>query len=516
MSSGLISTRSLVNRVSDTRLLEARGVVKSFFGVKALRGVDLHLNRGEVLALLGENGAGKSTLMKCLAGVLAADEGEFFYEGEPISLGSVREAMSAGIALIHQELNLATNLDVASNMFLGREPKRFGLIDDEAIRRESLKYLEMVGLDVAPTTRVGELPIGKQQLVEIAKAISVDARIMIMDEPTSSLSQGEADKLFEVIKGLVARGVSVIYISHRLSEIVRIADRVTVLRDGGKAGDLEGDEITHDAMVRLMVGRDVDQYFQRTQHGLGATALEVRGLRTIAYPAHAADFKVAAGEVVGVSGLVGAGRTEMLEALFGVTPALSGEIFVNGEPVVIASPRDAIAAGLALVPEDRKSQGALLDMDVRENTSLTSLKRDSQKGVFLNRRAEKELAKEGIESLSIRTPGDWQLVRFLSGGNQQKVVIAKWLAMEPKVLLLDEPTRGIDVGAKQEIYKLIEDLASKGLAILFVSSELEEVMGLADRVLVMHEGEVSGELLRGEMSEERIMALATSSKAASI
>jgi ribose transport system ATP-binding protein len=497
-------------------LLEARGVVKSFFGVKALRGVDLRLNRGEVLALLGENGAGKSTLMKCLAGVLPGDEGEFLCEGELVALGSVREAMDAGIALIHQELNMATNLDVASNMFLGREPRRLGLIDDEKIRRESIRYLEMVGLDVDPGTRVGELPIAKQQLVEIAKAVSADARILIMDEPTSSLSQKEADKLFEVIEGLVARGVGIIYISHRLSEIVRIADRVTVLRDGENVGELKGDEITHDAMVRLMVGRDVDQFFQRTMHELGSAALEVRGLRTVEFPEHAVDFKVLAGEVVGIAGLVGAGRTEMLEALFGIRPALGGEILVAGKPVTIGVPRDAIAAGLALVPEDRKRQGAVLDMDVLENTSLASLKRDSLKGVFLNRPAEKQLAAEGIEALSVRTPGDWQLLRFLSGGNQQKVVIAKWLAMKPRVLLLDEPTRGIDVGAKQEIYKLIEDLASKGLAILFVSSELEEVMGLADRVLVMHEGEVSGELGRDELSEERIMALATSSKASVI
>lgn len=492
-------------------LLEVRGVTKSFLGVKALRGVSLRLEQAEVLALLGENGAGKSTLMKILAGVQSADGGEFFCAGESVTIDSVREAMQRGISLIHQELNLAGNLDVASNIFLGREYRRYGLIDDDRMRRESRDYLKMVGLDVDPETQVSELPIGKQQLVEIAKAISVDARILIMDEPTSSLSQNEAEKLFEVIEGLAARGVSIIYISHRLSEIERIADRVTVLRDGENAGELVGDEITHDAMVRLMVGRDVDQFFQRTVHELGSTALEVRGLRTVEFPEHTADFKLAAGEVVGIAGLVGAGRTEMLEALFGTRSALSGEIRVGGEAVEIGSPREAIAAGLALVPEDRKLQGALLDMELVENTSLPSLKRDSLKGVFLNRSAEKELAREGIESLSIRTPGDWQLVRYLSGGNQQKVVIAKWLAMKPRVLLLDEPTRGIDVGAKQEIYKLIEELASKGLAILFVSSELEEVMGLADRVLVMHEGEVSGELLRSEMSEERIMALATSS-----
>ncbi|MEP4078629.1 sugar ABC transporter ATP-binding protein [Haloferula sp.] len=497
-------------------LLQVRGVRKSFFGVKALRGVDLRLGQGEVLALLGENGAGKSTLMKILAGVQAADEGEFSIGGEIVRISSVREAMERGISLIHQELNLAGNLDVASNIFLGREPLRRGLIDDERMRRESGEYLEMLGLEVDPRTRVSELPIGKQQLVEIAKAVSEDARILIMDEPTSSLSQNEADKLFEVIERLVEQGVSIIYISHRLSEIVRIADRVTVLRDGENAGELEGEEITHDAMVRLMVGRDVDQFFQRSSHELGSAALEVRGLRTVEFPEHTADFKVTAGEVVGIAGLVGAGRTEMLEALFGIRPALSGEVRIGGQLVEIGSPRDAIASGLALVPEDRKQQGALLDMDLVENISLARLKRDSLKGVFLNRTAEKDLAREGIESLSIRTPGDWQQVRYLSGGNQQKVVIAKWLAMKPRILLLDEPTRGIDVGAKQEIYKLIEELASKGLAILFVSSELEEVMGLADRVLVMHEGEVSGELSRGEMNEERIMALATSSKALAV
>ncbi|MEM9235998.1 MAG: sugar ABC transporter ATP-binding protein, partial [Verrucomicrobiota bacterium] len=412
------------------------------------------------------------------------------------------------------ELNLAENLDVAANLFLGREPRRFGFVDDKRMRRESREFLRMVGLDVVPETQVGELPIGKQQLVEIAKAISADTRILIMDEPTSSLSQKEAEQLFKVIGSLTEQGVSIIYISHRLSEIVRIADRVTVLRDGENAGELEGGEIGHDAMVRLMVGREVDQYFQRSVHELGTTALEVRGLRTVEHPDHEADFKLMAGEVVGIAGLVGAGRTELLEALFGIRPALAGEVRVAGGLVEIANPRDAVDAGLALVPEDRKAQGALLDMDVRENASLASLRRDARKGLFLNRGAEKELAEEAIESLSIRTPGDWQQLRYLSGGNQQKVVIAKWLAMKPRVLLLDEPTRGIDVGAKQEIYRLIEDLASKGLAILFVSSELEEVMGLADRVLVMHEGGVSGELKRDEMSEEGIMALATASTTA--
>jgi ribose transport system ATP-binding protein len=490
-------------------LLEVRGVTKSFPGVQALRGVDLALGHGEVLAVLGENGAGKSTLMKILAGVQAADEGVFVLEGEEVRIDSVRAAMAVGIALIHQELNLAENLEVAANIFLGRELRRFGLLDDEAMREEATKFLAMVGLEVDPATEVGTLPIGKQQLVEIAKALSVDARVLIMDEPTSSLSQSEAEQLFVVIKSLVSRGVSIIYISHRLSEIVQIADRVMVLRDGENAGALTGVEIDHEAMVQLMVGRDLDRFYQRTQHPLGEMRLEVRGLRTVAYPDHETSFQLAAGEVVGVAGLVGAGRTEMLEALFGVVPSLAGEVLINGTQVRISSPQEAIAAGLALVPEDRKTQGAILDMSILENTSIASLRRDARGGAFLNLEAEKDLAQEGIKNLSISTPGEEQLVRYLSGGNQQKVVLAKWLAMKPQVLLLDEPTRGIDVGAKEEIYGLIEALAQQGMAILFVSSELEEVMGLSDRVLVMHEGAISGELRGDECSEEGIMSLAT-------
>jgi ribose transport system ATP-binding protein len=490
-------------------LLEVRGVTKSFPGVQALRGVDLALGHGEVLAVLGENGAGKSTLMKILAGVQAADEGVFVLEGEEVRIDSVRAAMAVGIALIHQELNLAENLEVAANIFLGRESRRFGFLDDEAMREEATKFLAMVGLEVDPATEVGTLPIGKQQLVEIAKALSVDARVLIMDEPTSSLSQSEAEQLFVVIKSLVSRGVSIIYISHRLSEIVEIADRVMVLRDGENAGALTGVEIDHQAMVQLMVGRDLDRFYQRTQHPLGEVRLEVRGLRTVAYPDHETSFQLAAGEVVGVAGLVGAGRTEMLEALFGVVPSLAGEVLINGTQVRISSPQEAIAAGLALVPEDRKTQGAILDMSILENTSIASLRRDARGGAFLNLEAEKDLAQEGIKNLSISTPGEEQLVRYLSGGNQQKVVLAKWLAMKPQVLLLDEPTRGIDVGAKEEIYGLIEALAQQGMAILFVSSELEEVMGLSDRVLVMHEGAISGELRGDECSEEGIMSLAT-------
>lgn len=482
---------------------------KSFPGVRALHNVDLKLGKGEVLALLGENGAGKSTLMKILAGVQPADEGELLVDGKPIEIGGVQDSLDHGIALIHQELNLATNLSVGANIFLGREPRKRGLIDEETIRTEAKKYLEMVGLDVSPDQIVSELTIGRQQMIEIAKALSIDARILIMDEPTSSLSTNETLRLFEVVKQLRDQGVSIIYISHRLGEVVELADRVTVLRDGENAGDLDRADINHDKMVKLMVGRDIAEFYVRTIHEAKDIALEVRQLRTPMHPLHELNFKIRAGEVVGMAGLVGAGRTEMLQTVFGFTPALGGEILVDGEAQSIQSPYEAIRAGLALVPEDRKEQGLILDMSVRENISLASLKRDRIRGLFRDQAAEDRISKEMIDKMRVKTPSDRQIVQYLSGGNQQKVVLGKWLAMKPKVLLLDEPTRGIDVGAKQEIYMLMEQLAGEGVAILFVSSEMEEVLGMSDRTLVMHEGHITGELSRDELSEEAIMQLAT-------
>jgi ribose transport system ATP-binding protein len=329
-----------------------------------------------------------------------------------------------------------------------------------------------------------------------------------MDEPTSSLSMSEAERLFEVIRDLRERGVSVIYISHRLGEVKALADRVVVFRDGENAGALEREEIDHDAMVKLMVGRDVSQFYQRTSHELGEVALSVRGLRSVEHPEHALDFEVRAGEVVGVAGLVGAGRSEMLAALFGARPAVGGEVVVGGLSGVPRSPREALDRGLALVPEDRKGQGLILEMAVKDNMSLASLRRDAE-GPFVDEAKEEALTAEMTEALSVRTPGPWQLARYLSGGNQQKIVLAKWLALEPKVLLLDEPTRGIDIGAKEEIYLLMEKFAKEGMAVLFVSSEMEEIMGVADRALVMHEGRISGELGRDEFTEEAIMELAT-------
>ncbi len=494
--------------------LEVRKVGKRFPGVRALHEVDFDLREGEVLALIGENGAGKSTLMKILAGVQPPDHGEVLVDGIPIVNYSVPEAMGRGISLIHQELNLADNLDVGANVFLGREPLRNGFIDKTRIREESRKFLQAVGLDLDPDTLVRNLTIGRQQMVEIAKALSVDSRILIMDEPTSSLSQAETENLFKVIKDLRSKGVSIIYISHRLGEVKELADRVTVLRDGENAGHLAREDINHDNMVRLMVGRDISSHFQRKAQAPGEVVLEVCGLRTPANPKHKLDFNVRAGEIVGVAGLVGAGRTEMLETLFGVVPALEGTIRIRGEDVSVSTPRDAIKVGLALAPEDRKSQGLVIDMSVRENLSLAALERDSRVCGFLDFSKELSISEEMVERMRVKTPNDGQIIRYLSGGNQQKVVLGKWLSMKPKLLFLDEPTRGIDIGAKREIYTLMEELAEGGVAILFVSSEMEEVLGMADRAIVMHEGRITGELSREELSEEAIMQLATDTVAA--
>ena len=490
-------------------ILNVQNLTKRFPGVVALNNVQLQLYAGEFLSLIGENGAGKSTLMKILAGVQLQDEGTVEVFGKLARMDSVKAAQAHGIALIHQELNLSENLSIAANIFLGREPSSFGFLDKQTIHSEARRFLEMVGLNIPPETLASELSIGQQQLVEIAKALSIDARILIMDEPTSSLSAGETEKLFEVIADLRTRGVSIIYISHRLAEVKALSDRVTVFRDGSYVGDLAGDEITHDAMVKHMVGRELSQYYAHEPNEVGDVILKVTNLRTQANSDHELSFEVKQGEIVGVSGLVGAGRTEMLDALFGVAPALSGSLEVNGELVVIRSPQDAIGLGLALVPEDRKGQGLVLPMSVKENTSLASLKTHAISGFFRNANRECEDTEEMIERLRTKTPNADQIVGFLSGGNQQKVVLGKWLATHPTLLLLDEPTRGIDIGAKQEIYQLMEELAAQGMAVLFVSSELEEIIGMSDRTIVMHEGRITGELPREQLTEEAIMQLAT-------
>jgi ribose transport system ATP-binding protein len=493
----------------NTPRLEVRRVGKRFPGVRALHEINLTLNGAEVLALVGENGAGKSTLMKILAGVQRPDSGQMLIDGKPVEIHSVSDALDHGIALIHQELNLADNLEVGANIYLGREPTKFGLIDRAKVNAGAKDVLARVGLNVDPTTLVSELTIGHQQMVEIAKALSVNARVLIMDEPTSSLSAHETEQLFKVIKDLRSKGVSVIYISHRLSEVKELADRVIVFRDGENAGALNRDEISHDTLVKLMVGRDISQFYARKPHKTGDVRLEVQNLISSTWPSHKLNFSVRSGEIVGVAGLVGAGRTEMLRTLFGVDRSLGGSVSIDRKPVTLNSPIDAIRAGVALVPEDRKQQGLVIEMAVKHNVSLAGLRHNQKPFGFLNFGVEARDTSQMIKSLRIKTPHDMQIVQYLSGGNQQKVVLGKWLSLGPGVLLLDEPTRGIDVGAKQEIYALMEQLAEDGVAILFVSSEMEEIIGMSDRTIVMHEGRITGELQRSELSEESIMQLAT-------
>ena len=490
-------------------LLEARAVTKRFPGVVALNNVSLSVAEGEVLALIGENGAGKSTLMKILAGIQQPDEGEIGWRGDATSIRSVQDAMKLGIALIHQELNLADNLNIGANIFLGREPRRFGWIDRAKIRQESTTVLARVGLDFSPDVSVSRLSIGQRQLVEIAKALSMNARVIIMDEPTSSLSSREAERLFEVVEDLRNQGVAIIYISHRLGEVKRLADRVLVFRDGENSGELSRDEVTHERMVELMVGRNISSHFSRQSHSPGDTVLKVTGLTTQAFPSEKVSFSISAGEIVGIAGLVGAGRTEMLRVLFGIDPKVAGSVEVAGKITSFTHPKEAIEAGLALVPEDRKAEGIILNWPVDFNSSLPGLDQKVKGRCFINFHDEKSTAENVIQELNVKTPSRHQILEFLSGGNQQKVVLGKWLELGPKVLLLDEPTRGIDIGAKEEIYQLMDRSAKDGMAVLFVSSEMEEILGVSDRVLVMHEGAIRGELSKNELSEESVMQLAT-------
>ncbi|MFT5291023.1 MAG: ribose transport system ATP-binding protein [Planctomycetota bacterium] len=488
-------------------LLSVRGVHKRYPGVVALDQVDLTLNAGEILGVVGENGAGKSTLMKILAGIERPDAGSIELEGRTVIIGSTRVASSLGIALIHQELSLAPNLSVGANVFLGREPARFGLVDHAAIRARTETALQRIGADFSADASVESLAIGQQQGVEIAKALAQDAKILILDEPTSSLSLAESRHLVAVIQSLREKGVSIIYISHRLSEVSALCDRVLVLRDGMNSGELSASEISHGAMVRLMVGRDVSVEPSLGHAVGGEPVLRITGLRTAANPHHAVSLAVSKGEIVGLSGLVGAGRTELMRTLFGVDRQLEGQISISGTMLPGGNPQQSIRAGIGFVPEDRKQHGLFLDLALQANIGIASLAQNSRHG-FVDMRAEAELAVEMIKALSIKASGPDQTAGLLSGGNQQKVVLAKWLATRPKLLLLDEPTRGIDVGSRQEIYAILRRLAKDGVSILFASSEMEEVLALSDRTLVMHRGRLAGELSRSELSEEAVMHLA--------
>jgi len=498
---------------SEAPLLEARGIHKRFPGVHALRGVDLEVRGGEVLAVLGENGAGKSTLMKCLAGLQEPDEGRLLVAGEERQVDSPRRAAELGIALVHQELGLADNLDAAANVFLGREPARGGLIDEAELSSRATELLRRVGARFDPRTPVASLSPGQRQQVEIAKALASKPRVLILDEPTSSLSATETEQLFELVRELRSEGLGLVYISHALAEVTLLASRALVLRDGERVGELQEEELQHDRMVAMMVGRELEVREPRRLQP-GELRLEVRGLRTAAWPGATVDLELRAGEKVALAGLVGAGRTELLRCLFGIDRPAAGEVRAAGSTLPLDSPRAAMGAGLALVPEDRKELGVLLEQSVRENLSLACLtgdRRDLRSGGglgLLRRGEERRLAREQMEALDVRASSMEQLVGLLSGGNQQKVVLGRWLATGPTVLLLDEPTRGIDVGARQEIYARLDELSVGGMAILFASSEMEEVLTLADRILVLHEGRLSGELRGEEATEEDILALA--------
>jgi ribose transport system ATP-binding protein len=491
-------------------LLKATQLTKRFPGVKALERVDLAVRCGEVLAVVGENGAGKSTLMKILAGVLRPDDGTIELDGQAVAIASVHAALELGIVLIHQELNLAENLDIGANIFLGREPRRWGFIDRRRIDVEARRLLDSIGFSLSPRTLVERLSIGHRQMVEIAKALSSEPRILILDEPTSSLSQHETEALYRVIRDLRRRGVTMVYISHRLAEVQELADRVVVLRDGRNAGELSGQDIRPERMVSLMVGREVSLFAGKRPRIPGDVVLDVRDLVVPAHPRQRISFTLRRSEIVGVAGLVGAGRTEVVETLFGIHRPRGGEVWVAGQRANIHHPRDAIRAGIALVPEDRKQHGLILEMTVQQNIGLAALQANSRAG-FIDYGQERRDAKEMIARLQLRPQNPRQVVQTLSGGNQQKVVLAKWLLLAPQVLLLDEPTRGVDVGAKEEIYHLIEQIAEQGTAVLFVSSEMPEVLGLADRILVMHDGRITGELSGAGATEEAVMRLATAS-----
>lgn len=499
-----------------SRLLEMRGITKFFPGVQALDNVDIEVNRGEILAVIGENGAGKSTLMNILGGIHRPDAGTIVLDGQEVNIGSVYKATELGIAFVHQELNLSDNLDVAANVFLGREPqhvKFLRLVDRKTLYRETEKILTRIEMDCSPRTLVRELTIGAQQMVEIAKALSINAHLLIMDEPTSSLSRKEAEQLFKVMKELRSQGVSIIYISHRLGEVKEVADRVTVLRDGKVSGHLiKLEEINHDNMIRLMVGRDIEKFYHHEHEVSKVPVFEVRDFLVPGQPDKPINFTIHAGEILVLAGLVGAGRTELAHALFGIDEPLGGALFLDGKPITIKNPWDAIRAGIGLIPEDRKMHGLIVEMAVELNTTLAGLDR-YQHMKMIQFDQVRSITQAMVEKLDVRLRSIDQVVDSLSGGNQQKVVLAKWLSLHPRVLLMDEPTRGIDVVAKEEIYRLMEQLASQGVAILVISSEMHEVLGIADRILVMHDGEVSGELQHKEQfTEEAVVSLATGGK----
>ena len=492
-------------------LLNLSGITKKFPGVVALDNVSLSVSAGEVVSIIGENGAGKSTLMKVLGGVYQPEGGSIIWEGKPISLRSPSDSLALGIRIIYQELSVLDNLDIAGNIFLGREPRKaLGLLDRAKMYEDSKKILERLGMKRAPDTPTSRLSLAERQLVEIARALSMQVKVLILDEPTSSLTWEETERLLALIADLKSQGVAIIYISHRLEEVRQISDRVVALRDGKNAGELLPPEITHDNMVQKMVGRALVEEKRESKEGeegkkeIGEVCLTLKGFCTQRYPECPLDLELRRGEILGMAGLVGAGRSEIARAVFGVEKGKRGEVIMEGKTLRLRSPQDAIKAGIYLIPEDRRGAGLTVDMTIRENISMPQLRQFATASLLIGNK-EATFTQVWSDKLTVKAPTVESLASNLSGGNQQKVVIARWLSLAPKVLIFDEPTRGIDVGAKAEIYARMRELADAGIAIWMISSDMEEVLKVSDRVVILHEGKITGILDREEASEQAIM-----------
>ena len=488
--------------------IEMRGIDKSFGSNQVLKQAGFTLESGEVHALMGENGAGKSTLMKILTGVYTKDAGTVLVDGKEVNYKNPQEAEKAGIVFIYQELNVMFDLTVEENLFMGKEIHgKFGICDKKAMQKKAQEALNILGVNISPKTVMAELSVGQQQMVEICKALMADAKVIIMDEPTAALTQSETVALFKVIESLRKKGVSMVYISHSMEEIFELCDRITVLRDGSYIGVKNIPETNMNEIVKMMIGREIGERYPSRNVKIGKEVLKVKEL-TRKGTFHDVNFSVRAGEVLGVSGLMGAGRTEIMQAIFGNLSYESGTIEIDGKEVKISNPRQAMEHGIGFITEDRKTEGLMLDKSIRENISLCNLRRISKSSV-ISREAEKNMVAEAIKDLRIKCFGSYHECNNLSGGNQQKVVLAKWILTNPKILILDEPTRGVDIGAKKEIYSIINKLAAQGVAIIMVSSELPEVLGMSDNIMVVREGEVRGIISYEEANQERVMTLAT-------
>jgi methyl-galactoside transport system ATP-binding protein len=496
--------------MSEKYLLEIKNLSKSFSGVKVLDNVEISVKPGTIHALMGENGAGKSTLMKCLFGIYTQDQGEFFLDGEPFNFTDPKEALENGVSMVHQELNQVLQRTIIDNVWLGRYPKKGLFVDEQKMYDDTIELFKSIGVEVEPNMKLEELSVSERQMVEIVKAVSYDAKVIVLDEPTSSLTANEVDKLFEIMRTLKKKGIGLIYISHKMEEIFEIADYVTVLRDGHYIGTKSTKDLTMDKIINMMVGRDLEHRFPKKAHKVGDTVLEVKNLSTLYKPkVDNVSFSLKKGEILGISGLVGSRRTEMVEAIFGARTKESGELYLNGEKIEINNPVQAIKHGFALITEERRETGIYPVGDIKFNSTIANIHNYTNKFGLL---VEKEMIEDTdrqIQNMRIKTPSQKEMIRSLSGGNQQKVIIARWLLLNPDILLMDEPTRGIDVGAKFEIYQLMLDLVSQGKSIIMVSSEMPELLGISDRIGVMSNGKLAGIVNTKDTSQEELFKLTT-------